>query len=76
MPANDALHGGKADSGAVELGGRVQPLEYAEQFRRVGHVEPSAVIAHEICRRVAVDGADLNAGRVAVAGELDRKSVV
>ena len=46
MAVYDALHRGKTDSGSIEFFGLVQPLEGAEQFSGVFHVEPCAIIAH------------------------------
>src|SRR4051812_8973911 len=44
MAAYDATHRGEADTGAGEFRRLVQPLEYAKQFFRVGHVEADSVV--------------------------------
>ncbi len=45
VAVHDALHRGEADSGAFEVARRMQPLEHAEQFRRIGHIEAGAIVA-------------------------------
>lgn len=48
MPANDSLHGGHADAGALELVRGVQALKHTEQLVRVRGVEARAVVANEV----------------------------
>src|SRR5207244_2614169 len=43
-----ALHDREADAGPGELVLAVQPLEHAEELRRVAHVEAHAVVAHPV----------------------------
>src|SRR5713101_5370416 len=47
VTAQDAVHDGQPDAATLEFGRRVQPLERVEQFARIPHVEPGAVVAHE-----------------------------
>src|SRR3954467_2291057 len=47
---DDAADGGQADAGAGEFAGGVEALEGPEQLGGVGHVEPGAVVAHEVHR--------------------------
>src|SRR5450755_3279586 len=47
VPVDDALDGRKSDSRPLELIHRMQPLKGPEQFRRIGHVEPRAIVADE-----------------------------
>src|SRR5450755_2866191 len=47
VPVDDALHGGEADAGALELELAVQPLKGAEELVGVLHVEAGAVVANE-----------------------------
>src|SRR5262245_17040999 len=73
MPAYDPLHRGETDARSLELGRRVQPLEDPEELRRKGHVEASAVVAHEVHRLpVLLRGAELDAALGLVARELPR----
>src|SRR5437762_2952761 len=45
-PVNFPAQRGEPDAGALEFFFPVQPLEDAEQFVRVGHVEAYAVVPH------------------------------
>src|SRR5262245_56745594 len=71
VSTDDPLDRRQTDAGALELLGRVQALERGEQLVRIAHVEPRAVVAHEV-RGLAVDDrpTELDARAVAVAGEL------
>ena len=73
MPANDATHGGEADARAFEFLGAVEPLKHAEQFVRVLHVEPDAIVPHEENHAPAfcAGGADVNPGGLAHPRVLD-----
>jgi hypothetical protein len=46
VPFHDLPDAGEADARAGELAGRVQPLEWLEQFAQVEGVKPGAVVAH------------------------------
>src|SRR5438552_2912583 len=48
MTQDNALHQREPNPGAFELVAAVQPLEYAEEFRAVLHVEPDAVVANVV----------------------------
>src|SRR5947207_735154 len=56
MPLNDSLDSGQANAGAAKLALIVQPLEWAEQMFRPGHVEPSPVVAQKIGSRAVALG--------------------
>src|ERR1041385_2841704 len=61
VPVDDALDGGQANPGAFELSVAVKPLEGAEKFFGVLHVEARAVVLHEEdALAVLVDGAELD----------------
>src|ERR1700680_121481 len=47
VAGQNAMHDGQPNAAALEFGRRVQPLERVEQFVRVAHVEPGAVVTHE-----------------------------
>ena len=47
MTANDALHDGKTDSGALEFRVAVQPLKGAEELVFIFRVKTRAIIANE-----------------------------
>ena len=69
MAIDDSLHGRQADARARELAGGMQPLEDAEQFVRISHVEPGPIIAHEECSVRCKCRTDLNSGLRQFAGE-------
>src|ERR1044071_3572853 len=48
VAGNGALHDGQAHARALELLGAMQPLEHAEKFAGVFHVEARAVVFHEV----------------------------
>src|SRR5579863_3831479 len=48
VPMHDALHGRETDSGPGELVRGVESLKRCEELVGEGHVEPGAVVAHEV----------------------------
>ena len=54
MPRHDALNDCEADTGAFEILGVVEALEYTEEFVGVTHVEPDTIVADEVGRSIAV----------------------
>ena len=71
VPADDPLHGGKADAGAFELRVFMQPLKRVEQPGRVRHVESRAIVAQEVDPgHPAIGRAEFNACRRVLAREL------
>ena len=71
MTADDALDRGKPYAGPLKVLEPVEPLEGPEELARVGHVEPGAVVAHEIRSLVAVSrGAELYPRLRFLVGEL------
>jgi hypothetical protein len=48
MPTNDALHGGQADAGSLELLCRVKALERTEKLACEAHIESRAVVSNEV----------------------------
>src|SRR5437899_9609478 len=69
---DDASHIRQADAGALELAGRVQPLEHTEQFVGIAHVKPDAVVADKENRFiVGMHGPDLDLRFFARAGVLE-----
>src|SRR4029078_3952415 len=67
----DPRHGREADARAGVLGLGVQALEHAEQLVAIRHVEPGAVVAHEVGDRAVGGGlAELDPRRAALRGEL------
>src|SRR5438105_1765111 len=54
VAADDAVHGGQADAGALEFGRGVQPLEGLEKLVGEGHVESGAVVADVEDPRAAI----------------------
>src|SRR5450755_154353 len=56
MAVYDALHGGKANAGALELVRSMHTLEGAKKFRGVGHFKPGPIVPHEEGWPVLVDG--------------------
>ena len=65
VAVHDALDRRQPNPRAVEFGHGVQALKGAEQFAGIGHVEPSAVIAHEVDRlAVVLADAEFNRGIV------------
>ena len=73
VAVQDALHQGQADAGALVIFHRMQALEDAKQLVGVLHVEADAVIADEIDGFAVLPlAADFDAGRIALAGVLQR----
>jgi hypothetical protein len=48
VAVNDALEQRQTHAGAFELFGSMQPLEYAEQFAGVRHVEADTIVAYKV----------------------------
>src|SRR3989449_10318291 len=73
MPVHDALHRGEPHARALELRGRVEALERAEQLVGVRHVEPRAVVPDEAgALPVALVYAELDARAGVLPGVLPR----
>jgi hypothetical protein len=48
VPADAGLHCGQANARAFEVRLAVQALQSDKQFAGMGHIEPGAVVSHEI----------------------------
>src|SRR5882672_108447 len=67
------LNNRQPDARAFKLVNTVQPLKYVEEFAGVFHVEPRAVVLHEIdALAVFLAPTDVNQRRIAVARVFDR----
>src|SRR5579859_4226267 len=66
---DDARNGGQADAGAFKFLGAMQPLEHAEEFAGIFHIEAHAVVADKDDRvAVGFDLADFDLGALARPG--------
>src|SRR5881394_4631177 len=54
VPLDDALRQGQPHAGALEFVRPMEPLKHAEQLVGIAHVEPDAVIAHEVDDRLSL----------------------
>ena len=73
MTGDDAVDDRQPDAGAFEVFRLVQPLEHAEQFFGMSHVEADAVVADEIHVSPFVDrAADRDRGAFGGGRELHR----
>src|SRR5436190_184615 len=71
VPLHDPRYGCQTDAVSRILGGRMQALKSLKQPLTAGHVEPHAIVAHEIYRRsILFDCTELNPRRQTLAGEL------
>jgi hypothetical protein len=71
VPPDDALHNGQTDTSALELDGRVQPLEHTEELVDVRHVETGTIVSNEKYRTALfLSNADLDARYWTPASEL------
>src|SRR4051812_18925329 len=67
MAGDDAAYVGESDAGAFELGRTMQPLEHAEEFVDVSHVEADTVVADEKDRFVLGPRVGIFAGRQTIS---------
>src|SRR5580658_7427204 len=71
VPPDTPLDHGETDTGPREVGGRVQPLERAEELAHVSHVKPRSVVTNEKSPDPALRGeTDLDTSLGALAGKL------
>ena len=55
MPLDDTVRKGEADACPLEMFLAVHPLEHTEELSGVQHVEPRAVVSHEVDRPVLLE---------------------
>src|SRR5579863_859262 len=73
VAGHDPVHDRKSDARALELLHGMQPLEDAEELRRIAHVEAHAVVAYVVdVLRALVQRPDLDPGGIAPGRELER----
>src|ERR1700733_8032956 len=73
VAGHDPVHDRKSDAGALELLHGMQPLEEAEELRRIAHVEAHAVIAYVVdALRALLQRPDFDPGGIAPGRELQR----
>src|SRR5687768_6901618 len=71
VAVHDALDRRQPNPRAVEFGHGVQALKGAEQLAGIGHVEPGAIVAHEVDRpAVVLADAEFDLGRRVFSGKL------